>query len=58
MGDRGFKLEDGRFTLDIRKNFLTMRVGIQQDRFSRRTVDALSLKVFKVRLDGALNNPT
>lgn len=38
---RGFKLKDSRFRLDIRKNPFTMRVGIQWDRLSRKTVDVL-----------------
>ncbi|KFO82638.1 hypothetical protein N303_13798, partial [Cuculus canorus] len=52
----GYKLERGRFTLDIRKNFFTMRVVRHWHRLPRDAVDAPSLEVFKARLDGALGS--
>ena len=52
----GFKLKEGRFTLDIRKKFFTMRVVRHCHRLPREAVAAPSLAVFKARLDGALSN--
>jgi len=49
----GFRLEEGRFRLDIRKKFFTVRVMRQWNRSPREAVDAPSLEVFKARLDGA-----
>jgi len=52
----GPKLKEGRFRLDIRKKFFTMRVVKHWNRFPREAVAAPSLAVFKARLDGALSN--
>ncbi|GAB0178286.1 hypothetical protein GRJ2_000293900 [Grus japonensis] len=52
----GLKLKEGRFRLDIWKNFFTVRVVRHWNRLPREAVDAPSLEVLKAMLDGALGN--
>jgi len=52
----GSKLKEGRFRLDIRKNYFTMRVLKHWNRLPREAVTAPSLAVLKAILDGALSN--
>jgi len=52
----GSKLKKGRFRLDIRKKFFTMRVVKRWNKMPREAADAPFLQVFKARLDGALSN--
>ena len=49
----GFKLEDGRFRLDVRKEVFIVR---HLTSFPREAVDVPTLKAVITRLDGALSN--
>ena len=49
-------MKEGRFRVDIRGKFFTMRVVRCWHRLPREVVDALSLEVFKAWLDGALSS--
>jgi len=52
----GFKLEEGRLRLDVRKKNFTLRVVKHWYRLRREEANAPSLETFKARLDRALIN--
>ncbi|KAK4829870.1 hypothetical protein QYF61_007262 [Mycteria americana] len=53
---KGFKIQEGRFRLDVKKTFFTMRVVKHWHRLPREELDAPSLETLKVGLDRALSN--
>jgi len=50
----GHKLKHKNFQLNMRKNFLTLRVTEHWNRLPRRYVESPSLEIFKTHMDAVL----
>jgi len=55
-GGNGFKLQGGKFRLDVRNKFLIHMVVRRCNSLRKVVVDVLSLEMFSARLDGALGS--
>jgi len=56
MGSDGYKLLLGRFLLDTRRKFFTVRTIGHWDNLPREVVDSPTLDTFKIQLDRVLNH--
>ena len=53
--DHGLKLQEARFWLDVRKDFLTVRAVQQWNQLPREVVGSPTLEAFKRQLDSHLS---